>query len=260
MRGMFGEVTIKEQGGVRSLLIGNQTQGSLFLEPDASEIDKDLSGPIIPASAYTYGWLVGATQNPSASVLQIGLGSGAGILGLLSNFDELDVTVVEIDEVIVSVALKAFPALEGYLNKGRLNIVIEDAKTYLANNPQVFDFACADAYTGRGNKHVVSYHALLRHRCKEVYFNIIDSVEHKLIKATQETFKDLGMPLKWGMRAIPPELLDSPYIHSANWIVTTADVDWNLVDAFEPFKGLDGPQVDWARVCWNSVINSPFEL
>lgn len=261
MRGMFGELSIVTTDTVRSLKINNQTQGSVFLDPSATVVDPSLSGPgPISASAYPYGWLVAGTQNPSGDGIMIGLGSSAGACQFLHCFPEATLVVVEIDSVLTQLALKNFPLIEYYLNKGRLHIEIADASDYLKSGTEQFAFGFADAYTGRGNKHVVSYHNLLRHRCKEVYFNIIDSVDHKLVNETKESFRDLGMPLKWGMRAIPPEMLDSPYVHTANWIVTTADVDWNLVDSFEPFKGLDGPEVDWARICWNGVIGSPFEL
>lgn len=260
MRGMFGDITIREQENIRSLLIGRQVQGSAFVSPDASQVDPLLSGPIVSASAYAYGWLLAGTQTPDGTGLMVGLGSGGGALTLLANFPKLDLTVVEIDPSIVTVALKAFPALEAYLNMGRLNIVIEDAKTYLGNNNHRFLFGLADAYTGKGQKHVVSYHGLLKQRCKDVYFNIIDSVELKNVKETQQTFTDLGMPLKWLMRAIPPELASSPYINTCNWVATSADIDWKLADTFEPFQGLEGPQIDWARICWNGIIGSPISL
>lgn len=261
MRGMFGEITVTDNSGIRALKIGKQTQGSAFLEPDASIVSPGLSGPgPVAASAYTYGWLVAGTQSPSGDGLMIGLGSGVGASQFLYSFPKSTLTVVEIDSAIVTMALQSFPLLEHYLNEGRLNIIIKDASEYLGEAAEHFTWGLADAYTGKGNKHVVSYHSLLKTRCKEVYFNIIDTVDHALIKATQETFKDLGMPLKWLMRAVPPDLLSSPYVHTANWIVTSADINWDLVDAFEPFKGLDGPQVDWARICWNGLISSPTEL
>lgn len=260
MRGMFGEITLREDGVTRALLINRQVQGSLFLRPDASEIDPELSGPIVSASAYAHGWLLAGTQSPSGSGLMVGLGSGGGALNLLANFPDIDLTVVEIDPAVVSVAFKGFPALEQYLNKGRLNVVISDAKAYLGEHSHKFDFGLADAYTGKGQKHVVSYHALLKERCKDVYFNIIDSTDLELVKATKETFADLGMPLRWLMRALPPELLKSPAVHTSNWIVTSSDVNWRLADDFEPFPKLEGPEIDWTRICWNALIASPQRL
>jgi hypothetical protein len=254
---MFGEISVTEDGGVKALRINNQVQGSWFTEPDASEFDKRTKGPLIAASAYPYGWLIAGTQNPSGSFLMCGLGSGCGIAILLANFPECDVTCVEIDEAIASTALKAFPILEHFINAGRLNLVIQDAKTFLQETSSVFDASFSDAYTGRSHRHINSFHHLLKHRSKEVYFNIIDNTENKLIQETSQTFKDLGAPIKWLMRALPPELMNKPYVHTSNWIATTADLNWKDVDAFEPWKDFDVPQATWGRICYNGIIANP---
>jgi hypothetical protein len=249
-QGKFGPVTVRDLNGTRSLLINSQVQGSAFL-------DENNKPTPISSSAYSYGWLIAGLNHPEGSGLSVGLGSGQGIIMLLDQFQDVDMTVVEIDPVVVETALEHFPLLQHYVDLGRLNIVVDDATNYLDNIDGIFDFGLSDAYTGKGQL-VNSYHKLLARQCESIYVNVIDTSEGLEIVKVLRDFNNLR-PMKWIFKAVPPGV--SPkYSGGANWILTSDDVDVQVLDSYLPFEDVAGKAGHFARTCWLNLISNPVRI
>lgn len=260
-KGKFGTIQVVQRNGSQALLLNGQTQGSVFLDPPASVVDPSLTGAgPVSTCAYPYGWLLGGIANPFASALMIGLGSGAGAVQFLFNFPDADLTVVEIDPVMAEVALRAFPLLDYYINQGRLNIVLADAKTYCLAAPEKFDVGFADGYDGSTSFALITdYLPALQKCCNDVVLNVIDSAAAKHIAAIIDLFKANGPPIRYAMRATHPGLAHTS-LPKANYILTTIDVSWQDADAFLPFASLTGENVDFAKACWSLMIAQPVSV
>jgi precorrin-6B methylase 2 len=231
----------------------------MFLEPDASTLSPEMSGPIVPSSPYVYGWLLAGVDQPYGSGLMIGLGSGAGVIALLSNFVNFDLTVVEVDPVMVEVALRNFPLLDYYLNQGRLNIVIADANEYLKTSDH-FQVGFADAYDGGGSfKLIDSYIPALCQKCDAVILNVIDSPVAQHLAAVAAVCEENGHPIQMVMRASAPETIGRE-MPKANYIMTSQALSLQDIDAFIPFANLTEPAAEYGRTCWNMMISSALQV
>jgi hypothetical protein len=198
-------------------------------------------------------------MNPSLSGVMIGLGSGIGAIQLLANFRHMDLTVVDIDPVVVNEAIKAFPLLEYYMDQGRLQIIIKDAQEYLLEANDVFDCGFLDAYTGKDNTLNTDCLDILRVRCKDIYINNIDEAKlHKTIPILK-FFHDAGLPIRHMFRAVPPDLADF-HVTICNWILTTQAVDVRALDSFVPFADINTRSAKWAISTWLGVIKSETTL
>lgn len=258
-RGMFGPIQIVQRHGVQALTLNGQTQGSSFLEPNSHIVDVTLPegpGPI-SGSAYTYGWLLGGIEHPYGSALMIGLGSGAGAVQLLYNFPDMDLTIVEIDPVMAEVALRNYPLLDFYLNRGRLHIVIADATAYCSQLTETFNVGFVDAYDGTASFALLTPYLMeMRKHCRDIVLNVIDGVDGRYINRLIEQFSTDGEPLRYIMRATTPEYA-SYMMPKANFILTTIDISWPDVDAFEPFADRTEKSANYARQCWSLLVSNP---
>jgi hypothetical protein len=147
--GLFGKITVGQSDERRYLAIEQEREGSFYL------IDGQPGH--LPASQYTAGFLpAGCHSNANTkatNALMLGLGAGAGVIALLSNFSKLHITVVEIDPEIIEIACRYFPLLAQYVDSGRLNIICQDAFSFVQTHSQAhpsthFDFAIIDIYQG----------------------------------------------------------------------------------------------------------------
>lgn len=234
-KGMFGTIQAVDTNGVRHLQLNGQIQGAAYLEPDASILAPGLRGPgPMASSTYMTGWLLAGSQHPQASMLMVGLGSGAGAIQLLTVCPEVDITVVEIDPVMVDAATEAFPLLTYYQNQGRLNIVVEDATTYVESDGP-FEVALADAYDGITGALKDSYLPTLLARSGAVYLNCIDYLDGRAAMAIAELAAAFGKPLTQRLYAsrFPPG--EHP---QANWILSTDQIDLSSAAMLEPFAEL----------------------
>jgi hypothetical protein len=237
--GMFGPIQVRDTFISRQVVLNGQVQGGAFLEPPAKFVDDELPddapGPVAEA-AYALGWLLAGVHNQTRSGIMIGLGSGAGAIQMLYNFPGIDLTIVEIDPVMVQMAINAFPLLEWYMNKGQLNIVVEDATTYLKEHFDKWDFGCADGYTG-GNCLVEDYMPLLCDRCDHVYVNAIDSLGGKSLRGTLKILEECDQPVTDLFKATSLTSPNAIFAARSNWIVTSQAIDWQKAEEFVPFEG-----------------------
>lgn len=249
----FGQLEVRDEGNERALYIQGQKQGGAYFRPGADAVsdqfDPGLPGPVC-SSIYALGWLVAGCQNPSASTLMIGLGSGAGAIQLLHEQPYIDLTVVDIDPVVVQAALDSYPLLTYYMDLGRLNIVVSDAKEYLINSSDEWPLGLADAYDG-GQTIIDSYMPLLCERCEHVYVNCIDRLGGQSMQEITDTMRRAGKNLAQLYRATPVYAYQSD---RANWILSSQSRG-EQVDTYEPFTGLEGVSVENMRANWFGMVD-----
>jgi hypothetical protein len=252
-QGMFGPVWVFDRQGVRSLAIGSQVQGGSVLDVHGDP------GPIAD-SLYMNGWLMAGACRPDASGLMLGLGSGAGCTALLENFPDLDLTVVEIDPVVISVANTWFPLLARHQDSGRLRVVHADAADYVqASQAQGdrWDTGFVDAYQGQNelavhDRELQAFMALV----DNTWFNTIvvpGSPRHlafrQLVRQNAQ-----GLTREWDCQ--PGQAPGLPH----NLVCTNAKVDDQVLDSLEPYENYDGPGVDDARARYRQVLQAETQL
>ena len=254
-QGKFGPISIHENRDARLLLLNSQVQGGSYFTPSAASVDdalpSDAPGPI-SISPYALGWLLAGIHDPQATAVMTGLGSGAGAVQLLAAFPNIDLTVVEIDPVMVQMALKSFPLINWYMNRGRLNVVIKDAGQYFRESSDVFDFACVDSYTG-GATLEEDYLPMVAKRAKEVYINLID--KHAGVKMLDVMVKlqTAGNPVTELFQAGGSQFPRLPG-QRMNWIMTTQDIDWDAVSQFQFFPEDTAPTTRYMAAQWDHLI------
>ena len=87
-------------------------------------------------------------------LLEIGLGGGTTASYLFNSFPQLDITIVELDPVVVELAREYF-----FLpTAGRLKVVVRDGRIFLARSTETFDIILIDAYRAP----FVPFHLLTR--------------------------------------------------------------------------------------------------
>jgi len=259
-KGQFGPIHIIEDDDSRRLSINEQVQGRAFMSPSAAVVDVTLRGPgPVAQSSYTYGWLLAGVHKPFGSGVMIGLGSGIGAVQLLYNFPKIDLTIIEIDPVMIEAALAWFPLLQHYIDKGRLNIICGDANRELLTLGSEFDFGFCDAYTGANYDHVSDYFNLLACKCSSLFLNIIDTSQGSVILKTLKYFQGIGCPMKYVMKAQPPQYANYDMIQG-NWIMTSASLSMPDLDSFIPHAALTGLAADYGRAVWNNMISTPMAI
>jgi hypothetical protein len=267
--GLFGPIAVADRNGARGLYLNGQLQGGSFLAPDAEIVSPGRQGPgPVSSSVYTLGWLAAGAHRPAAKALMIGLGSGAGAVAYLFCFPGARLDVVEIDPAMVDVALASFPLLSHYVELGRLRILCGDAAEFVANlGPGVYDVAMHDAYTGDPCLTISSpaFYAKLRESCGDLWLNVIGRPWQSPMRDDLNALAAAGCPPQ--LLIFADHSVMSPFgdciDKDSNWIVTTADVSPEILDAFEPYDALHAIEhpsagavqaVDFARTSWEECL------
>ena len=260
-QGAFGPVELRDSCGHRELLINGQVQGGAYFDPGAEVIWPDLPdtapGPISTA-AYANGWLLAGLDHPVSSGLMIGLGSGCGAVQLLANFPGVDLTIVEIDPVIVQTALEGFPLLGYYMDRGMLDIRVADASDFLAEGHDHWDFGLADAYTGEAELVADHLPDLIR-RTDDLYLNVIDRFDGPSMRAIGECLQAADKPVREVFKSVPPGLLHvlRDFNCRSNWILTTHPVQWGKASRFQPFADLpESEELLTAQQSWDQFMSA----
>lgn len=255
-KGRFGLIEVVDREQQRALFLNGQQQGASYLRPSAAivseELDHGTPGPI-SSSAYPLGWLLAAVMNPSASAVMSGLGSGSGAVQLLYNFPHVDLTIVEIDPVMVQVALDSYPLLNYYLDQGRLNIAIADASDFFRQQNDVWDFGCADAYDGSSELLDKSLEPMCL-RCNQMYVNVIDRLAGESMKRVDEVMSHCGKQPAEVIRAVPPIFRNLSPTTRTNWILTSEVPDIERAVAFVPFSDIDDVHAVDTQLTWDHFL------
>jgi hypothetical protein len=255
--GAGGTVRVQDRNGARRLILNGQVQGGSLLNPPAAKVDPRLGagpGPV-SESVYHLGWLLPALADPKASVLMIGLGSGAGIVQLLYLFPDIDVTCIDIDPVVIQTALLYYPLLNYYQDQGRLHIVNEDAEAYLKTRTETWGFGCADAYSGKSNDLETGYLTVFGERCDAVAVNVIDSLAGRLMAQVADVLAVTGHGVQEVFKAVPFGSL-ATYQGMSNWVLTDVEPDWDRLQAFKPFEDLGGVGAGYAQRNWEQFLSN----
>ncbi len=200
-QGMFGKITVGQTEERRYLHIEQEREGSFYL------IDGKPSH--LPASQYTAGFLPAGchfnANTKATNALMLGLGAGAGVIALLSNFSQLHITVVEIDPAIIELSCRYFPLLTYYINNGRLNIICQDAINFVQTHSQAhasthFDFAIIDIYQGNftfaGKLREQSFLSALNNIASLIVVNLLPLPSKRAFNRVIKDFDRAGIKLK----------------------------------------------------------------
>jgi spermidine synthase len=80
------------------------------------------------------------------NILVIGGGDGGVVREVIKHKDVKQITVVEIDKMVVEVSKKYFPALSSGLGDKRLKIIYNDGSKYINEIKEKFDIILVDSY------------------------------------------------------------------------------------------------------------------
>ena len=225
-KGRFGIVQVADSLDARILMIGPQVQGAVWLEAGQPTS--------YPESRYCCGLLAIASQSKNRRGLIAGLGSGAGIVGLLAANLDITLDVVEIDPVVVSLALRWFPALRSAIDNRRLVIHTQPFESFEAPVER-FDFCVLDAYAGSNNLALAPEASEVACSCaRDLWVNFIGQPtgDQRYDRLLAEMRRHGADPTGYG-QAIDPRLLELR--GPRNLIITSAQLDLDQMDAFDPF-------------------------
>jgi spermidine synthase len=145
---LYHHILVEDRGGIRLLRFDASIQSSM-----------SLANPLEGALEYTDYFHTAFVFNPNIrSTLFIGLGGGSAPKRFLADYPNMRVDVVEIDPVVVDVAEQFF----GVVRDPRLNIVVEDGRTYLNRTSRQYDLIVADAYLSSAYGPYIPFHLATR--------------------------------------------------------------------------------------------------
>lgn len=252
--GKFGTVTVSDGLISRSLKINSEVQGEAYHHPSLHDVmpwiegSERAPGPV-SKSTYQLGWLLAGVVNPQLTGLMIGLGSGAGASSLLYNFPGADLTIIEIDPVIIECALEGFPILQEFINQGRLEIRCMDANDL--DSTDKYDVGFIDAYTGTQCLET-SFLPCVSKVCKDLYLNYIGTPGDD---ALDELDNYVGIKSIYGATSVPVRQHIDSII--ANWICTTDQPSTDSLAEFVPYaKAPEVGSVLQMRKLYRRMLNN----
>jgi len=178
----YQSLVVREAGGLRLLESDGTRHGALALATGE------------PALSYLAGaqaaWLF---QPETESVLVLGLGSGGLGHYLRRRFPAVEVTYVEIDPAVPEIARRWF----GFETGPGLELVIDDARRFVASTARQFDLVYCDTYVGQS----VPFHLATREFFSEaagrlvpggvVAVNLAGALEHPFARAILRTMRQV---------------------------------------------------------------------
>jgi spermidine synthase len=125
-------IVVTDDGEVRHLKFGDSLQSGMYV-----------ANPLQSDFRYTeYFHLVWLFKRDIRTILFLGLGGGSAPKKFHADYPAVSIDVVEIDPAVVEVAERYFHFRRG----PRLNVIVEDARAYLANTDKRYDLIVHDAY------------------------------------------------------------------------------------------------------------------
>jgi spermidine synthase/MFS family permease len=129
----YHRLSVVEDADTRYLRFDNSLQSAMYVDD-----------PYRTRFRYTDFFDLGLAYNPGArDVLFIGLGAGSAEKRMWRDFPDLDLSVVELDPVVVDVAHRFFAVPE---DDPRLDITVGDGRRYLAEDSRRWDVIVIDAF------------------------------------------------------------------------------------------------------------------
>jgi hypothetical protein len=251
--GRFGQLSVSDHGGVRTLSCSGICHGSMWLDPPAV-IDGMIYRPgPIPEAEYLLGWLLAAAARPDGHVLMAGLGSGAGPIALAWAFPELRITVAEIDPAVVELARRHFPLLPYYEQQGRIRVVTQDivelAWTSTTND---WSLACLDAFENGSHLHCPpALLQALHGRAEALWLNVLEVDNYRQTRRYADLLIDCGWEPTAVMAIVEPAGGGLMY---GNVLLGTQPLALERLRNFAPFTALDHRQSQATHAELRSLI------
>jgi spermidine synthase len=138
------QITVTDDGEVRHLKFGDSLQSGMYV------VD-----PVRSDFRYTeYFHLAWVFKRDIQSVLFLGLGGGSTPKRFHADYASISMDIVEIDPAVVEVAERYFHFEPG----PRLNVIVDDARSYLEKTDKHYDLIVHDAYFSEA----VPFHLMTR--------------------------------------------------------------------------------------------------
>lgn len=225
------------------MMIGREVQGCYYEQPQR------MGGPYIPHSPYMNGWLAAGGQCPDGDFLMVGLGSGAGAVGLLLNFPDITLTVLELSPEVLKGAEELCPLVGALQGMGRLTVHLGDAKAFLDRTPDTWDVGLGDAYQSKpGYACETTYLPGLLKHSREYWLNVIGRPQQGTLPAILGQLRGLDRP--------PGTLLTTGDGHEmANWLVGETSYEPHELElGCRPFEGQDSQAAREVRAQYRHLV------
>ncbi len=254
--GLFGPVGVVDTAQARRFSIGGVLQGASLLKPSATDVDPALPagpGPVIE-TRYQLAWLLAGQRYPAGRGLMIGLGGGSGVVGLLHQFPELSLDVVDVDPRVVEMALEFCPLLKSYEKAGRLTLTVADGEEFLKGLDAKYDFVIADIVVDGDEIELLTSSSFIRSLAgasREVWLHVFGSIWDGYLHEVLEEFDETEQAVAWLFSPVRPDIQMPAH---RNWIATTAAMELPDPRGFVPFVELRGPQVAAIREGYAKLV------
>ncbi|MCO4781464.1 MAG: hypothetical protein KC646_04015 [Candidatus Cloacimonetes bacterium] len=192
---VLGKLFVAQDNKQRRLFINQQNQGGLLLNKLSSK-ENNLS--TIPESFCSIMFYPAAQLFCDGRLLMLGLGSGSGVIALLTEFTNLRIDVVEKYQEVIDLSLKHFHYLNDFISQGRLQIICDDGLEYINEYSQSnefiqYDAICLDMYSGDQEiSFSLEPSSLVSLSCvgKSVWMNYIGNIQTLNFKTLLQKFKE----------------------------------------------------------------------
>ncbi len=187
----------------------------------------------------------------------LGLGGGCGAVGLLHEFPELVLDVVEADPAMVGMAGEFHPLVDLYRRQGRLRLTVADAVDFLQQSDGDYDFAIADLVVNADWTDPVDSMPLvqgLADVAPEIWFRVFGSLPDGEVQSVLDKFAASGLPANW---LYSPVGRSVPIPRTRDWIVAAGVRQVPDPDLYRPFANLRGPKVEAVRRAYRKLAADP---
>ena len=133
----FGSLWVSEQGELRYLYFGTETEQSCGLVGNPSWLEYDYTRAML---------LAGFWQHQAPRAIAMGLGGGTLVNAVLQYVQPQKITAVELRAKVVELSRRWF----GLSNDPRLEVVVASAETYIASQEHSCDLLFLDLYLEGG--------------------------------------------------------------------------------------------------------------
>jgi len=133
----FGSLRVTQQGELRYLYFGAETEQSCALVSDPAWLEYDYTRAML---------LAGYWQSKAPRALAMGLGAGTLVNAVLQHLQPQQMTAVELRARVVELSRRWF----GLSEDARLEVVVDNAEAYIATQPNSCDLLFLDLYMEGG--------------------------------------------------------------------------------------------------------------
>lgn len=258
-KGLFGSVGVVDTADARRFTIGGVLQGASLLRPTAASVDPSLPlgpGPVIE-TRYQLAWMLPGQRHPAAHGLMLGLGGGCGAVGLLHQFSQMSLDVVDADPAMVGMAREFHPLVAHYERAGRLRLHVAEAAEFLGRASGPYGFVIADLVVDADRAGLAGSGNLIDGIARvspEAWFRAFGSLPDGEIQPILDSFRVAGRPVDW---MYSPVSVSVPIPRMRDWVLVAGMRQPPDPDALVPFPHASGRQVQSVRRAYRKLASSP---